>query len=376
MESDPMDVEGKTSSDCECKVDRVADVCVAGDEKSDRRTYRTSSVPSRKRASVCPRRGVRTCVLYLSHVINDESVFRFNYLKDGCQALGYGLFWALDVQNVKCDGGIPAGVDVFTYTYDHFAGELPSAVCHAEPRDQINADAGLVMTFYKHHSEEYDRLWVVEYDVCVLGGWKDFFHKYDKAEADFIAWKVRPYEVEKSWYWWNYAMDQKFLKWLVDNTPLSFSLNSICMLSFRLLRDICAFCDEIDSGSRFYEWVWATVARKSGYKTLDLESNNFSCWPIGADFKDYRPSVPYHAVKLDISWGDVQKGFKARVSQDRIWQQHQHQQDSTARTKMPSSFTGAGSAVIKAAVFFAVVGVVTLACILCLKAMTSGGSFQ
>ena len=38
----------------------------------------------------------RTAVLFISHIVNAETLFRYNHLKQGCDEYGYDLFWALD----------------------------------------------------------------------------------------------------------------------------------------------------------------------------------------------------------------------------------------------------------------------------------------
>lgn len=43
----------------------------------------------------------KTAVLYICHVIDDETKFRYFEMKRGADALGYDIFWAIDV---KCVG--------------------------------------------------------------------------------------------------------------------------------------------------------------------------------------------------------------------------------------------------------------------------------
>jgi len=254
--------------------------------------------------SCVERAGVRTCVLYLCHVINDETVFRFNHLKRGCDSLGYDLVWVLDSLNYV--GKLPDGVDFFTCSLNSFMRDMPFAVFHADWRtNYANATPGMVLQFHSHHMGKYDRLWVIEYDSCVFGSWADFFTKYESDDADFVTADIRPHECGKNWMWFRTNMPPEFFEWIRDNLPLHMSLNCCCRLSSRLFEDICSFYKTISRGSKFFEWVWITVAKRSGYKTRCIESNHLNNMGISAGFTDFRPGVPYHAVKLDISWKDV-----------------------------------------------------------------------
>ena len=256
----------------------------------------------------------RTCVLYKCHLVNDETVFRFNHVRRGCAAMGYDLVWVLD--SAHDVSKLPGGVDFFTYSFDTFSREMPFAV-FTPPRHDVpfwNASPGMVLQFHAHHRGEYDRLWSVEYDACVFGEWATFFRQYENDGSDFIASLISEYdEKAPAWCWFTLAggMSPEFLKWLRDHFTLCVSLNVCSRLSAGLLDDILQFCRTASPGSRFFEWVWATVARSSGYGMRCIESNKLSYAPIDPGFAEFRSGLLYHAVKLDICWEDTLKARPA-----------------------------------------------------------------
>ena len=49
----------------------------------------------------------KTAILYICHVIDDETRFRYAEMKRGADALGYDIFWAIDTTSVKFNAEIP-----------------------------------------------------------------------------------------------------------------------------------------------------------------------------------------------------------------------------------------------------------------------------
>lgn len=39
---------------------------------------------------------MKTVVLFICHIVNDESMFRFSMLKTACDRLGFDLRWVMD----------------------------------------------------------------------------------------------------------------------------------------------------------------------------------------------------------------------------------------------------------------------------------------
>lgn len=88
---------------------------------------------------------------------------------------------------------------------------------------------------------------------------------------------------------------------------LGISYNFCCRLSARLVQHIINAYRKTNvklNNALFFEWAWITIAKKLGYQTLLIQSNNSTTDKIDETFDDYIENMPYHAVKLGISWKD------------------------------------------------------------------------
>ena len=127
----------------------------------------------------------KTAVLFICHIVSDESIFRYNLLKTACDKLGYDVFWAIDKDSRLASA--PSNISFYKFSCRRYAAEMPFAVYQVKQSQYLNSAAAATMLFWKDCSGKYDRFWVVEYDVCLAGKWSDFFKKYSDENIDFAV---------------------------------------------------------------------------------------------------------------------------------------------------------------------------------------------
>ena len=114
----------------------------------------------------------RTVVLFVSHIVNEETVYRYNALKEGCLEMGYDLFWAMDADS-QFNDCVPTEIPKFGFSYAEYEKKFPNQVFFY--RRKYNMTPSVPNLFYLHNRGKYDYIWVVEYDVCCYGKWSQFF---------------------------------------------------------------------------------------------------------------------------------------------------------------------------------------------------------
>ena len=116
--------------------------------------------------------GSRTAVLFISHIVDNEMIDRYCFLKQGCDEMGYDLFWAMDADSSFKDY-VPSEIQKFEFSYDEYEKEFPNQVFFYKRK--YNMTPSVPNLFYLHNRGKYDYIWVVEYDVCCYGKWSQFF---------------------------------------------------------------------------------------------------------------------------------------------------------------------------------------------------------
>ena len=252
----------------------------------------------------------KTATLFISHIISEETMFRYNQLKRGCAEFGHDLFWAVDETKVK-DSELDPKIKYYKFSYERYSNELPFILYGNKKDEHINSANGVVLLFNEDMHGLYDYIWVVEYDVCMMGEWNEFFRQYENSTADLITKNITHTDKLEYWNKWDfYAKNEHVLMDLVnERKALAKSLNCLSRVSTFLLELILNFLREFDDRSAFYEWVWPSVAYLYGREVVQFQSNRFSCTKIPADFVDFKKGMPYHAIKADVCWNDYLKKY-------------------------------------------------------------------
>lgn len=217
---------------------------------------------------------MRTAVLFLCHIVNEETMFRYNLLKKACNELGYDLYWAIDGENRYGKENLPVDVEYHKFSFSQYSADYPFIIynngCGGKRNNAANA---ATITFHQSNLNKYDYVWVIEYDACYVGEWRDFFRKNQDSDADLITSNFIC-SIRNMYDWWflgNGRCDRNTIMKIEEMGAFCRSLNCICRLSNRLLCDIYGFLRKNGKGQLcFYEWVWPTVAKGLGYKIVKL----------------------------------------------------------------------------------------------------------
>ena len=254
-------------------------------------------------------RYMKTAVLFICHEVCKESMFRHGLLKQACDKMGYDLFWMVDSNNLPRE--FPPNIQFHEFSFERFeklTNLKPYVVQHRPNITRKNSTATTAtQLFMLDTSFQYDRVWHVEYDVCFMGDWVDFFKQYEDVNADFITtWNYERPEYDYDWYHFKF-IDSKLKTQLQQSPFFQVTLNCLCRLSKRLLVDIRDYLTQIGS-SQFQEWVFPTVANMKGYQTLFFSSNCFRPNKVKG-FSKYRKGMVYHPLKLDVSFQDMLRRY-------------------------------------------------------------------
>jgi hypothetical protein len=66
----------------------------------------------------------KTAVLFISHIVTDETLSRYKSLQDGCNDMGYDLFWAMDADS-KHRCLLPEDIKQFVFSFDEYRETFP-----------------------------------------------------------------------------------------------------------------------------------------------------------------------------------------------------------------------------------------------------------
>jgi hypothetical protein len=139
----------------------------------------------------------REAVLLMTHFIDDSILAHYRRLT--AESGGRDVFVLLnETDNVKRGAPVPKDVRVFGFTVD----DLRALGYPFKGRRIRDKDIELFsFTFWKAHPE-YDRTWVVEYDVVFTGRWDELFDAFAEDAAALLATSVHRHAVNPTWPNW------------------------------------------------------------------------------------------------------------------------------------------------------------------------------
>jgi hypothetical protein len=246
----------------------------------------------------CDLSGKRQLIVFMSHVVDQETLWRYYKLRDDTKRLNMDVLWWYNFQPGK-------------------KAEFPEDVWHEDVANILDVDeyrapigrdrayhgaaAYGTMTMAEKY-KDYDYMWIVEYDVCYSGDWADFFERMNRHPHDLVCEKVAPRYRESGWMWWHLShFPKKYQQW---GRQLK-SLLSIARLSRRMLNELSA----VYSSSRgkphsFYECLWPTVASNE-MSFLDIYASE-CCSGYSYTEYDMVNGIPsdklFHSVKSYMVW--------------------------------------------------------------------------
>lgn len=194
----------------------------------------------------------KVAVLYISHIINEESIKRFKLIEKGLDE-NHDLYWCLDVTKDKHPER-PDKINFIDFTvqelYQKFAGK---GWFHRIPTMLMNVN--LIMYRFFEENQEYDYYWQIENDVIYYGDWKDFFQRVEESDSDLLSAVLeKKSEKNKSWMWWIDAVD--------DGIEYIKSFNPIYRISNAGIKMVQKFLEKHDG--MFFEVFLPTAIVNEG----------------------------------------------------------------------------------------------------------------
>lgn len=245
--------------------------------------------------------GKSQLILYISHKINDETLWRYRKLRDDVKPLGIDVVWCFnnknDIIKIPNDVSVEMASDDAILSSDKFLFKA-----HNKPLTW-SVPAYFLMKIFEKYSE-YEYIWIVEYDVCYSGNWKNFFERMNKLPHDFICEKLTSRYSSSRWCWWPSSC-----MYGVHWKNMYKSLNCISRVSRKLYESLLKFYNGYRAKiGLFFENLWPSVATMEG-SCFDIYTTE--CVPTfsyGSDcVKNMDKAFPeklYHAVKDNIKWKD------------------------------------------------------------------------
>lgn len=242
---------------------------------------------------------MKTAVLFLSH--KSSPGIRRAYHRLRSAADDAHVHWLYDVTN-----GSPAssveGPNPWPFSIETLNASL-------QYRDRIpyvipgHGHTPIILFAQRH--PEYDRFWVIEYDVHFAGDWRTFFEHTEQESADLLTTRVRAYWDEPDWDWWH------SLRHPTETVPLTARVASFNPI-YRISRAALSHLDKAHRAgwTGHNEVFLPTLLLEGGFRVADLCGTG----PYGAQISDplYRlrtmrwrpprwstpePNMLYHPVK-------------------------------------------------------------------------------
>lgn len=257
--------------------------------------------------SECDLSGKKQLVVFMSHVVSEETIWRYRKLRDDVVHLNMDVVWWYNFQpGRKADfpddiwhEDADSVLDIYEYvapvsTAYHSAGAYGS------------------MTMAEKY-REYDYMWIVEYDVCYSGNWADFFARMNRQPHDLICERLTSRYKDSGWMWWPISnLTERYWHWK-DQFK---SLVSIARLSRRMMDRLLDVYKSIRGKPHaYYECLWPTIAVNE-MSCLDIypaecdPAYNFTVYDMKGGIKTDKL---YHAVKDNVAWRDYLVGAASGV---------------------------------------------------------------
>ncbi len=144
---------------------------------------------------------MKSAVLFVSHLINDDIVARYRRLRDELPVDHYDVVWLMTLSegeetvcpdDVKMTAVRPHELRALGYT--PIASTLVPGSCHFLP-----------LRFFIDHPT-YHHYWLIEYDVEITGRWHTLLNDCDTHLDDYalLACHVEPFgSCNRDWTWWH-----------------------------------------------------------------------------------------------------------------------------------------------------------------------------
>lgn len=169
-----------------------------------------------------------TAILFLSHIINEDVIKRYERLLNVTSNL-YDIYFAYDTTSYKKEEliSLPHG-NRFLFDLQGIMGQGYNPL-----GNRVMYNVNYVLLLFRKQFSKYDYYWVIEYDVEFTGSWNIFFNYFETIDADFVSSHIEHFSNDNAnWCWWNRTNLSTFG---YSNSQMVKSFNPVYRISARAL---------------------------------------------------------------------------------------------------------------------------------------------
>lgn len=218
---------------------------------------------------------MKNCILYLSHIINDDIVNHFLKLKNDVKKT-YDIYFIFD-SNSNYYFETKKYADKIDFICINSKKQLNEL---GYERFDNNTTIGIAYWFLQYfviklNHKEYDNYWLMEYDVIFNGNYNDFFSDIDdNIHNDFVTQITESYYDSMDWYWWkdyaNFNIDEKYYNY--NKNYLFHSFNPIFRLSINAIMFMDCFL-KTNKVNGHYEYLLITLLFNNGFSIFSINDD-------------------------------------------------------------------------------------------------------
>lgn len=249
---------------------------------------------------------MKNCIIFLSHVINDNIAERFLKLKQETQN-NYDVYFIFDSSSTDYEITKQYSNKIdFVYINQNDLDEL--GYKRFIDGSVLGVEYWYVSYFSKILNYNYDNYWVMEYDVMFNGNYNDFFSDIDNnIHQDFITQKICNKDEERYWHWWeeNYTLPRRHHKRL--NWYLLKSFNPIYRISIKCIDFLDTFLKE-NKITGYFEYFLITILYNNNFSIFSINNDNDKSYYFTNDEynKKYSNNETFR-FKPNIEMSDIEK---------------------------------------------------------------------
>lgn len=265
-----------------------------------------------------------TAILYICHIINEESVKRYNYIKNSIKLISnLTLYWAYDnsqeQQDVNSLKNNNNDINIWYFNFTELNNKY--GIYNKEMQSRFPNCDYISIQFNEEHPE-YEYIWSIEYDcIMINNSWHKFFNTYINNQADLITGNTTFLNTALNM---NPAIPTHYIEFPEDYAKLQ-SFNPCMRLSAALLNKLREYYSKYNG---FFEITDITVCYNNKLIIEDYGGQNlftpqnmynkfyysenakfntglYSCRKYNQNiydrYKNMYNGMLLHAVKLDVS---------------------------------------------------------------------------
>lgn len=259
-----------------------------------------------------------TVVLFQTHFFDGLSAWQFGRLRRACPA----HFDVVVLMHAPPGTPVPPRLRGVPH---HFV-TTPEVRDPAYPRKSGGANwsvwggghPDLIMLHFAKAYPEYERYWLVEYDVRFSGSWATLFTAFEDNDADFLTTSLRTAEHNPDWSYWETLHQPGACGPRLTDNERTVGFPPI----YRASR---AAVNAVDAAYRagwggHCEVTWPTIVRRAGLRIEDMGgngpftasanrgrfyTNNPTAWSLGPGGFTYKPARYGAGLKRNMLWHPV-----------------------------------------------------------------------